>query len=243
VVGDLVENNSENLPSMEDISYLLFKQCVLDIKHIAEETGVSLDQNAILVFFEERAKNPVTLDLLTKLMTAGYNAEQVLVEVKNSYEELLKVNAELEEKQKQYNEVLLAINEHKLEIKKLQNTLPESKDRIGVLNKKTNVINAGEKAEDFLSSAIGDKYILKLRSERKLDVQGTNGAIYRITIDGKVSKYIRERSGYVSVWCGSVRDTNMPMDDCIASIITHIISDSDQFDRDKGCGQIRIRDG
>jgi hypothetical protein len=224
--------------SMIDEQYLLMKQCIVDSIAIHEKFGGDDWEGRFSdarELFKARLNNPMTMEVLEKMLTAGYNAEEALKEVEGSYGELGEIQKQIIEKTKELQKVLG-------EIEELKATIDGKKKELDGLENVIQETRIKAKAEDFLATTIGQKYAEKLKAEGRLDILVTNGAVYRVTEKGEVAKYTKNKigSGFTRDWSGRVAITDMPMYDCVATVIVHIMTDSDRFDKDKACGSIHI---
>ncbi len=240
---------------MIDEKYLLLRQSFFDAKKILIETcppRYHTDKRSLVtrtvsgpttqeicdtahLLYNDRVRDPLTLETLKRLTLSGYNAVSVFEEIKDLQESYNTLGTEYDEKLVEYNKINEKIVQLKTDIDKLDLLIRQDKYTRAMKQR-------DQKAYNFMVNAIGHEHIERFNTKGFLDILGTNRGIYRLERDGKITKFVNKSGEWVAQWNGRISGQgDLPLDDCVATIYAHIMKDSDKFDEDKACGNIYIR--
>jgi len=214
---------------MLDDKFILLQQCIRDgrelVKMLYQFSGredyyvglhgekgayATIVMEIATLLFNERRDTPVNFDTMKTLINTVEASKQEIEETASIVETLGSL-------MQQKNE--------------LEKEIAENRDVLTQLRSK-----------NFLKQTIGHVKYDEFMRTGCIQIKAKNG-VYHIYKDGTVQKIKQDSffsaDGYQ--WSGRISNPgNLPINDAIAIVYTHIIADSDKFDRDKACGQITI---
>lgn len=96
------------------------------------------------------------------------------------------------------------------------------------------------RSERLLWEELGEYDFKKLMEEGSIKVKGSNGAIYEVTKNCSIRK--NPMLDGTEEWKGQISGAGgYNMGDVLVSVLKHIKNRADQFDNEKGCGEISIK--